>query len=416
MGGGFTVATGVSCASVETCAATISYNKLFTSGTFGAPVDTLVTGSWKQASVSTAGLVPAPKFAGDATLTSISCPTSGFCVAVGSYQTSTAIEHPLIVTMTDGTWTASNPPLSGLDPPYDDTRSSTRHAYLTAVTCVTSSWCVAVGTSSELGFSETLSGGTWSDSTVQIADLSMLACPTVGWCLAADGAGQLETLSNGGWAAASVPETGLGAAQTATAGLTIADVACPASGTCVAVGSHPVTDGSEGVISTLLHGEWSSSVAPLAGVYPPPATPAFASLSGVACPSPGSCVAVGTYSVGYGAPTDTYGRQEAGLIETLSDGAWSPTSAPLTGAKPDQYSGALLKDACPATGSCVAVGYSWAPGPHAFPGGGIVESQSVGPPPGWGYWEAAANAAVEHFGAGTRPTGTGMTLTNPARK
>jgi len=70
----------------------------------------------------------------------------------------------------------------------------------------------------------------------------------------------------------------------------------------------------------------------------------------VTCWAAGSCVAVGEYF-------DDSGNTE-GFIETLSDGAWSTSEAPLPSGS---NQGGLLSVACPAPGDCVAVGWYQVP-------------------------------------------------------
>ncbi|HAM02769.1 MAG TPA: hypothetical protein DCQ30_11195, partial [Acidimicrobiaceae bacterium] len=125
--------------------------------------------------------------------------------------------------------------------------------------------------------------------------------------------------------------------------------ACPDSGFCVAVGEYEDTSSAfVGLIETMSSGTWSAMTMPVAGLNPP-AVPPQGSLSDVKCPTSGSCIAVGSY----------YVSGSEGLIETLSSGTWSATTAPLSGlspaagATPDAY---LARLACSSSGSCVAVG------------------------------------------------------------
>ena len=53
-----------------------------------------------------------------------------------------------------------------------------------------------------------------------------------------------------------------------------------------------------------------------------PRTPTFQQLTTVSCGSPVSCVAVGFYQGGSASV-------QAGLVDTLSNGQWTPIRAPL---------------------------------------------------------------------------------------
>src|SRR5262249_26824542 len=73
-----------------------------------------------------------------------------------------------------------------------------------------------------------------------------------------------------------------------------------------------------------------------------------AALNDVACPGDGSCVAVGLYYTGKNAD------HSRGLIETLSNGAWTPTAAPSNVPGADQITYVDLGGvACPSLATCV---------------------------------------------------------------
>jgi len=101
------------------------------------------------------------------------------------------------------------------------------------------------------------------------------------------------------------------------------DPACPAVGSCVAVGSYEDTGGdNRGLIETLSDGTWSAIQAPL-----PTNAEYGVALDAVVCPSVGFCVAVGSYQSDETGPdgSDSY----EGLIETLSGGTWTAAEAPV---------------------------------------------------------------------------------------
>jgi hypothetical protein len=78
-----------------------------------------------------------------------------------------------------------------------------------------------------------------------------------------------------------------------------------------------------------------------------------------------SCVAVGSFS--------SNGSNVVGLIETLDDGAWTATEAPM----PSGGGVQLTEVSCPAAGTCVALGEYSLSGTD-FPGVGLTETLSDG--------------------------------------
>jgi len=140
------------------------------------------------------------------------------------------------------------------------------------------------------------------------------------------------------------------ATRTASQDASLNDVACPGAGSCVAVGfydSGSSANVGRGLIETLSGGVWTPSAVP--ATVPGATQVTFVDLDGVACPSMGTCVAVGSY----------YDRQniERPLTETRSGSTWIPARLGLPG-DADQNKAAFLSEvACPAPGSCVAIGW-----------------------------------------------------------
>ena len=181
---------------------------------------------------------------------------------------------------------------------------------------------------------------TFSDLPVpaddSIGGIGDVTCPAVGWCVAVGSAGigspspLVWTFSSGTW-------TDTTLAGPSPGGLSA--VSCAAVGSCTAVG--------DGTIETLSDGSWVFTAAPVAGLNPSSAS--SANLQAVTCPSANACLSVGTYSDG--------GGNAWGVIETLTGGAWSASTAPLvglnTGADPSVH---LSRLTCPAQNSCAAVG------------------------------------------------------------
>ncbi len=132
----------------------------------------------------------------------------------------------------------------------------------------------------------------------------------------------------------------------ATQQATVASVACPAATTCFAGGHYRDASGNQAMLLSWSGKTWTAAIAPLpAGANSNP----DAVVSGISCPSPTWCTAVGQYD----ASPDQYG-----LILRRSDGKWTATAAPVpTGA---QALGALNAVSCPAASRCFAGGWDYA--------------------------------------------------------
>jgi hypothetical protein len=270
-------------------------------------------------------------------LDSLACPEVGSCVAVGTYFDTNDNAAGLIETLSGGIWTSTEAP----EPASTATYQS---VFLNSLACPVVGSCEAVGSFQTanaagenrielpaVGVIETLSGGTWTEDVApvpsnastqpqgNISALDAIACPAMGSCEAVGGYDQssgslsafIETLSNGTWKPTSVSGV--------TSGLRA--VACPEVSSCVAVGQSEGDEGSEVLIETLSGADWTSTSSPL----PANAAPANllgsqeAVLDSVSCPASGSCGALGFYSVpsATGPPYPITDNQQEGLIETI---------------------------------------------------------------------------------------------------
>jgi len=221
----------VSCASPSSCVAVGTYQD-------SAGEDWALVESWQGASTWTASVAPEP--AGNsagfgpgtgarevATLWDVDCYAVGSCVAVGSYGDADGRVWPMIDTLSGGVWTATTVEVAGQGPGQDGVSS-----WLQAVSCTVDGFCVA--------------GGAWNDAQ-ESASVGIVA-----------------TGSDGAWTSASpAPPTGVTALAQVTA------VACAPSGPCVGLGPGNLGPGT-GYGSSLIAytysqatQEWSTSVVPL---------------------------------------------------------------------------------------------------------------------------------------------------------
>jgi hypothetical protein len=157
------------------------------------------------------------------------------------------------------------------------------------------------------------------------------------------------------WSGSAAP---LPANAKASPQVTIYGTDCPSPGNCVAVGQYDDSAGfPDPLIEMLSGGTWTTVQAPLpANTGTDSDHNELAALNGVSCPTPTSCVAVGSYRDDDG-PFEGY---DYGLIETLSNGTWSARAAPQppnSGTDADTYQSTDLDAVdCVAPGACTAVG------------------------------------------------------------
>jgi hypothetical protein len=289
-------------------------------------------------------------------LTEVSCSASTFCAAIGTYFAAAGSEG-LIETYRSGTWSAIEAPLPA-------NAGSTPKVTIGAVSCRSTTFCVAVGHyvdangAAELLF-DTMNGTKWTASTQTSlpgpdATLAAISCTAVEQCVAVgvydgDGSintGLIDTLTGKTWTAISAPNP----ASTTVPAAQLTDVSCPETGSCVAIGSYDssATNGPQGLLERLSDGTWSPSIAPMpANAYSSP-SPTVISVS---CWAPGSCVTAGWYQALVG--TDI---TDDGVIDTLKAGRWTAAVGPVP-AGADSVPGAQIRTVtCPAASACVAAG------------------------------------------------------------
>ena len=297
-------------------------------------------------------------------LYAISCPTAVDCVAAGTVQDDNGNSQALFETLARGSWSPKKVAFSG-------GASGTTLNNISGIACPKLGSCVATGSTyipsgpQDQGLIYTLSDGTWTQSiaplpphaaVTQQTVLDGIACPAPGTCVAVGGyndanhtsQGLIETLSGGTWIPSQAP---LPVNATGDGGLT--GIACPAPGACVAVGAYKDQNHiNQGFIETLKGGTWTPSEAPRV-------TTALANkgvlLTNVACSTSRACIATGQYNyTNFRNPSST-------LFETLSNGAWTPSKPPApqgtspTGVFLDGLT-CLTDDSCIATGSYNLIG------------------------------------------------------------
>jgi hypothetical protein len=261
------------------------------------------------------------------TLSSISCTSAKFCVAVGDRATGVNIETgnevyaPAVAMWNGSAWTKIAPPAPA---------SSAHFSELLAVSCANARSCVAVG-----------------QYNVQATDPEVL-----GGVLPE---GFIDVWNGAKWAASYKTTAGKKGFQATELG----GVSCRSATNCVAVGStyEPIfttdelMDTTDRPVALTWNGKkWAASAVPTPSSQP-------GVLDGVSCWSVSRCVAVGNYF------EHPKGSPVVGKITLMAErwnGAkWSVTNLPTSGF------GIWLSDvSCVSASNCLAIGVNGANGDH----------------------------------------------------
>jgi hypothetical protein len=299
------------CISDSTCIAVGSYKD--TGGNTWGLIEKLSGGTWSATAAPEPADANSPSYAG---LNSVSCTSATACTAVGDYMNDLGHSAALVVTLSGTTWTAAAAPQpSGSDD------GNTR---LSSVSCTAATACTAVGadatsaTSSD-GFTDTLSGTTWTPAQVGLP-------------------------SN----AAATNRTG-----------SLVQVSCTSDTTCTAVGSYKDSSGHTAPLIDTLSSSWAAVEASLPGDSGTDGDGQLnASLVSVSCTAATACTAVGSYNDS--STVNSRGGYVWGLIDSLSGTTWSAVSAPEPGGAGTDTLGnqgaQLVSVSCSSATWCAAVG------------------------------------------------------------
>ena len=260
-------------------------------------------------------------------LTGVTCLPTGTCVAVGwYYYGATGPTLTLAMRWNGRAWLAEPTPSHGHDSQLDD------------VSCAATASCLAVGTPAEAW-----TGTRWSIlPNPPAGPLSSVSCPLPGFCQATGpppaGTRPVAARWNGRtWRAERVPRP-----TPVPQNLTLAAVSCVTARFCMAVGD--ASRGAKAMPSPTyrdmtLTERWNGS---RWRIIPAPSPARASRLSGVSCPSPTVCVAVGSSAGG--------GRT---LAERWNGVRWTVQRTPGIGRT--GYS-ALTAVSCATAANCMAVG------------------------------------------------------------
>jgi hypothetical protein len=285
----------VSCATAGSCVAVGYFFALKDGGTADMLIETLAHGTW---SVS-----PIPSLGGgivDSFLNGVSCTSPTRCVAVGFTLSSKFKPRPLIVTLTDGSWSVMPGPSLG-----------------PGAGGLQSVWCAKRGSCTAVGYR---TSGSTDEALV-------------------------ESSSGGSWGI--TPSPGSGPVGLVRPGLD--SVSCLKAAACVAVGR---LKGPVPTIEVQTNQGWTMMKSP-----DPNSKDGATGLSGISCTNTTSCVAVGDLAAAPNAsakntPDGAFASPFGPLIETSFADTWRIGSLP--GSSPG---GGLHAVSCSGQ-TCVAVGQS----------------------------------------------------------
>lgn len=309
------------------------------------------TGTWSVAGSPTPG-VPSD-------LRSIVCESATSCLAVGAGVRTEGLPQVLVEAW-DGTAWSVRPSAAAAGGP---------DSWLNGVSCASPTSCVAVGAYSPTGdgdnpedhtLIETLTGSTWNvvpspnPGTGDQTGLQAVTCTSAAWCVAVGSYSPIsdpynppsetlvETWNGDAWTV--VPSPGPAAGSQGV----LKSVACTSPSSCVAVGSYAAPGPTGSLVRHALIESWdgaSWSMARDAG----PGLARRSQLQSVACPSASRCVAVGSFSPSPGSTRP----DDQTLVEEWDGSAWSDLSSPNpAGAEQSE----LQSVSCPSSSTCLAVG------------------------------------------------------------
>ncbi len=284
---------------------------------------------------------------GDNELSAISCVSSTFCMAVGSYDRKNSFDYRnvddirTLIESWDGTqWSIVSSPNDG--PSLN---------VLSGVSCVNRQFCIAVGAhgiENPGQLIESWNGESWSVTPNPVpsdTSLASVSCTTTQFCAAVgtdsgDNSTLTELWNGSSWS--EVPSPPRGRLPE------LSGVSCVNSTNCQAVGDYIKNKSGLLTLAELWNGsKWSITPTPDPGVSPSgPGTKAD-DLLGVSCDSPTNCVAVGRY-IYHGNPH--YFRP---LIALWNGSKWIL----MAGAKLPWLGSSLDSVTCSSPADCVAAGY-----------------------------------------------------------
>ena len=354
--------SGAACETATTCLAVGTY-LLDTKGVNSAYplVETAGSTSWTGAVTPLPGNTAQPP---DASLTSVTCPSTTKCIAIGTYDDSAGNLEGLIVTGSGTHWTATEAPAPG-----NARGGGNGQVGLTGVACGSPTSCVITGgyldddiaidgellSEGKNGWSvteeplpadasETCSGICTRSGTVGVACPNPHACVVIGDYFPDGFRGLLLTGYGTHWTEVKAPDR----VPPSSAPTYVTGIGCPAATQCDADGF----DGVGAVIGTGYGSSWklTATHVPVSAEYPVS--------NPVACVPQPACTIIGG---------EVAGPNNAAVAYLLTDAgsSWQFTTAPrpanASPLKDVTFGSALSSVTCPSAGECFAAGAYSAP-------------------------------------------------------
>ena len=362
----------VSCASAQSCEAA-GYSEIqVTANAPKALAEAWNGGSWALQHAA------APAGATSNGLGGVSCISASFCAAVGGHGNSAGNGVNLAEIWNGTSWTITTTPnLKGQSGVSGD---------LDSVSCVSASFCQAVGSGPSGPTAALWNGTSWTIQAIPGADVQTqeVSCATADFCMVTGGTGDVDIWNGSSWAAGSSvpgfsnlssvsclsasfcevvgydPSGGNAAAWNGTswtvqvtpgpASNSFNAVSCTAASSCEAVGQAIGTNDEPVPLAELWNGtSWTIQSAP------DPANSQSGSLASVSCTSASACTAAGQYASG---TVPNFGEPQT-LAEVWDGTAWTIAATP----DPSSTAQNILSSvSCGATDACTAVGQYSDPG------------------------------------------------------
>lgn len=232
-------------------------------------------------------------------LSSVSCPTSDWCMSVGSASPSTDNWYPIAEVRSGAHWALVQVPKP----------SGATYTSLSSVSCLTTQNCFAVGVFSTSGpnyrpLIAHWNGSRWSLMSAnlpagQVVGLDHVTCTSARTCFAVGyqdepipgGGPLLNSLFAESWNGKRWAPTPIDASPQGADRVGFASMSCPSANSCFAVG-NAISDGNfRPVAEHYANGRWTQITLPL------PAGKDIGSWSAVSCPTATFCLAVGQLGI-----------------------------------------------------------------------------------------------------------------------
>ena len=310
---------GSSCMTVPSEGEALSSSRLFDEGEESSPLEV-------------------PEGATAMGMRDVSCTSASACVAVGYYEENG--EYKTLAETFDGSWSIQGTPGPG---------GGDGHEALRSVSCVSATYCMAVGEANAEPFAATWDGESWSAAEPEAigGGLSSVSCYSTSSCMAVGAAAAGEALVEH-WDGNSWSMLETASAEKKVQFLDearLSGISCTSASTCSAVGTYTMLGGAEGQMLAARWGgtswtfEGSSNLKGQNSTTPP----------AVSCTAANQCTAVGTSSqITWESQTETMP-----LAMRWNGSSWSLQAT----THPEQPSASMLEAiSCSSSAQCVAVG------------------------------------------------------------